>query len=233
MDKISFENGKTKLNEGTMNTFQDNIEKAIVDGLANKLDKTGGEINGDVSFKGRTHIHIGPELWGTTPFIDFHLNNSEADHTHRIIANDEKFLDFSTAIRFIGALSSLATPDKIHIVNSTNSGYMPVQASAFNQQSSRRYKENIKDMTDEEANKILEVDVVTFDYKEDSMAKGKDVAGAIAEDVYEILPDVVTMTEIDGEMVPDSIDYSKFVPYLIKMVQMLEKKVAELEVANG
>lgn len=229
MNKISFENDKTKLNEKTMNTFQENIEKAIDE----KLNKTGGTINGDVSFEGRTHMHIGPEIWSMTPFIDFHFENSEDDYTHRIIANDEKFLDFSTAIRFIGALSSLATPDKIHIVNSDNSGYMPVQASAFSQQSSRRYKENIKDMTEDEANKILKVDVVTFDYKENSMMKGQNVAGAIAEDVYEILPDVVTMTEIDGKKVPDSIDYSKFIPYLIKMVQMLEKKVAELEVANG
>lgn len=178
-------------------------------------------------------MHIGPEIWSMTPFIDFHFENSEDDYTHRIIANDKKFLDFTSAIRFIGDIQSLATVDKIHIVNLDNSGYMPIQASAFNQQSSRRYKENIKDMTDEEANKILEVDVVTFDYKKDSMAKGSGVAGAIAEDVFKILPNVVTMTEIDGEKVSDSIDYSKFVPYLIKMVQILHKRVEELEVANG
>lgn len=40
MDKISFENGVTKLNEETMNRFQEYIEKAINE----KLNITGGTI---------------------------------------------------------------------------------------------------------------------------------------------------------------------------------------------
>jgi hypothetical protein len=105
--------------------------------------------------------------------------------------------------------------------------FMPIYASAFNTNSSRRYKENIANMTEDEANKLDEINIVKFDYK--TKANGVNQAGVIAEDVYEVLPNVVTMTEIDGEKVPDSVDYSKFVPYLIKKVQMLEKRVSELE----
>ena len=55
------------------------------------------------------------------------------------------------------------------------------------------------------------------------------MAGVIAEDVLEILPGVVTTTQIEGNIVADSVDYSKFVPYLIKKVQLLEKKISKKE----
>ena len=96
-----------------------------------------------------------------------------------------------------------------------------IAASAFTNMSSRRYKENIVEMTEDEANKLNEINIVKFDYK--TKANGENQAGVIAEDVYEVLPNIVTMAEIDG------VDYSKFVPYLIKKVQMLEKRVSELE----
>lgn len=105
--------------------------------------------------------------------------------------------------------------------------FMPVSASAFNVNSSRRYKENIKDMTEEEANKILDINVVKFDYK--VKQNGTNVAGVIAEPTYEVLPNVVTLAKIDGKEVPDSVDYSKFVPYLIKKIQMQEEEIAELK----
>ena len=109
--------------------------------------------------------------------------------------------------------------------------YMPMSASAFNVNSSRRYKKNIREMTEDEAKKVDDIDVVMFDYINEE--NGTNVAGAIAEDVYEILPGTVTLKEVDEEKVPDSIDYSKFVPYLIKRVQMLEKRVTELESRYG
>lgn len=105
--------------------------------------------------------------------------------------------------------------------------FMPVLASAFNVNSSRRYKKNIREMTEEEANKIDELEVKIFDYIVEK--NGINVAGLIAEDVYKIFPNVVTLAEVNGEMVPDSIDYSKLVVPLLKKVQMLEKRVTELE----
>ena len=82
-------------------------------------------------------------------------------------------------------------------------------------------------MTEEEANKIDELEAKIFDYKNES--NGVNQAGLIAEDVYKIFPNVVTLAEVNGKMVPDSIDYSKLVTPLLKKVQMLEKRVTELE----
>ena len=91
-------------------------------------------------------------------------------------------------------------------------------------------------MTEDEARKILDVNVVKFDYKEEYGGE-VDQSGVIAEEVLEIIPEVVDITEfydetkaIDyGKNPPPTIDYGKFAPYLIKMVQMQQERIDRLE----
>lgn len=117
--------------------------------------------------------------------------------------------------------------------NADNTGWVTISALSFATQSSKRYKENIAPISEEKALKILDVDVVNFDYKKDSgHGEGDerlDKTGVIAEDVVNIIPEVVSYREIDGEQKVDSVDYSKFVPFLIKMVQMQQKEIDELK----
>lgn len=92
-------------------------------------------------------------------------------------------------------------------------------------------------MIEEEALKILDINVVTFDYIEKAGGK-KNQRGCIAEDVYKIIPSAVSIPDgyddteefEDGKMphVP-GIDYSKFVPYLIKTVQIQNERINNLE----
>ena len=98
--------------------------------------------------------------------------------------------------------------------NYANSAFTAINASAFTQQSSRRYKENIESMTEEYAKKILELRPVKYDYinKED----GVNRYGLIAEEVAEIETHPVSFQ--DG--VIEGLDYSSFVPQLIKMIQI-------------
>lgn len=105
-----------------------------------------------------------------------------------------------------------------------NKNWMPVFASAFTQQSSRKYKENIKDMTDTEALKLLALNPVTYDYI--NKADGVGCMGLIAEDVAEIETYPV-VKDADGN--PEGIDYSKFVPQLIKLCQIQQKEIDELK----
>lgn len=99
--------------------------------------------------------------------------------------------------------------------------------------SSRRFKENILPMTDDECKKILDVDVVTFDYKEDANVVGEKERvgnrGVIAEDVAELIPTAVEYEETDGEQIPYGVNYTKFIPYLIKMVQIQQREIEELK----
>jgi hypothetical protein len=128
---------------------------------------------------------------------------------------------------------NLLTNQQVQVRNADDSGWRPIAASAFNVSSSRRYKENIKDVTEEDAKKLLNVRVVEYDYKDGVMPEEKRYGqhGVIAEEVDEIIPEVVNYAIPDGgeKPVPDGVDYSRFVPYLIKMVQMQQKEIDELK----
>ena len=117
--------------------------------------------------------------------------------------------------------------------NAGNNAWAPVHASAFTTQSSRRYKDNIQSVTDERALRLLKVGVKTYDYIDGIVEPDVqyDLTGVIAEDVAEIIPEAVTYREIDGRLVPDGVDYAKFVPYLIRMVQMQQEEIIFLKSA--
>jgi hypothetical protein len=95
--------------------------------------------------------------------------------------------------------------------------------------SSRKYKENIEPLTEDEARKILDIETVIFDYKKDhenyTSRKGYKNIGCIAEDVNKIIPEVVT--EDNGEIY--GINYTEMIPYLIKMIQIQQKEIDELK----
>lgn len=63
-----------------------------------------------------------------------------------------------------------------------DSGYASVQASGFTQMSSKYAKENIVDISNDEASKVLNLRTVTFDYKNGQ----KNQVGFIAEEVLKI-----------------------------------------------
>lgn len=90
------------------------------------------------------------------------------------------------------------------------------------QTSSRKVKENIEPITDSE--KILELDAVSFDYK--NKAQGTDKRGFIAEDVAKVLPNLVTP---EGENSPATLDYVGMIPYLQDIIKKQEKRIAALE----
>jgi len=88
--------------------------------------------------------------------------------------------------------------------------------------SSRKVKDNIKPIEDSE--KILLLDAVSFDYKDKK--RGTDKRGFIAEDVEEILPNLVTE---ETEETPASIDYVSMIPYLQDIIKKQEKRIQALE----
>ena len=106
-----------------------------------------------------------------------------------------------------------------------------VQATDFVRSSSKYVKENIEAVSEDDAKKVLELNPVTFDYIDGA----KDQCGLIAEEVLDVLPNVVTVpkgyTEFDPKNPTNtpSIDYSKLVPYLIKMIQMQQAEIDELK----
>ena len=103
--------------------------------------------------------------------------------------------------------------------------------------SSRRFKHNIQDMTEERAKKILDIRPVTFDWNdgEPVTTQKEDNAGVIAEEVSQVIPDLVVFEELfdeDGKVtgtVERRVEYERFTPYLIKLCQMQQKEIDDLK----
>ena len=103
-----------------------------------------------------------------------------------------------------------------------NGGTGNITCVSLTQTSSRKVKENIKPIADSE--KILELDAVSFDFKD--KAKGTDKRGFIAEDVAEVLPNLVTP---ETENSPASLDYIQMIPYLQDIIKKQEQRIKALE----
>ena len=91
--------------------------------------------------------------------------------------------------------------------------------------SSIRFKENIRDIDRSEAEKIFQIEPKMFDYKEE-YGGIKDQVGFIAEEVEKVFPSCV-FKDADGNI--ESIDYSKFVPYIIILLQQYKERIEMLE----
>lgn len=93
---------------------------------------------------------------------------------------------------------------------------------SLTQTSSKKVKKNIKKMKD--APDLLKLEAVSFDYKKESL--GTDRRGFLAEDVAEILPNLVKMGEGDT---PSSIDYIGMIPYIQSILKDHEERLLKLE----
>ena len=91
--------------------------------------------------------------------------------------------------------------------------------------SSIDYKENVKPLEFNDA--IYNVNAVKYDFKDGSQ---KDEVGVIAEDLYKVLPDLVTTK--DGK--PEAVKYTKMTMYLLEALKKQNQEIQLLkEKLNG
>lgn len=126
--------------------------------------------------------------------VDFHRNNPEDD-----------------------------SKDYTFRINNTQDGKLSLSGTV-NQGSSRKIKENIEDISLDEAKNILNLRPVRFDY----ITGSKDERGFIAEEVAEIYPNLV-VPENEEFQIPASLNYIGIIPYLVKVIQDQEKRLNEQE----
>jgi hypothetical protein len=104
--------------------------------------------------------------------------------------------------------------------NLTFDGSTLTVAGSINETSAKRFKENIQTLGNQ-LNNVLQLNPVEFDWIRD----GKHDIGLIAEEVNEVIPDLVQKEgkEIQG------IHYSRLTAILISAVKELTARVEELE----
>ena len=151
------------------------------------------------------------ELYSSAAGGIIYLRNSSGALVHQI--------DVQNGGGFIGLRNSSGTHN-INIWGSNGN----ITCVSLTQTSTRKVKENINTLTDEEAKKVLEIEPVTYDFIDKELGTNK--RGFIAEDVIEVIPEIVTTDEDDE---PQGINYTEIIPYLTKMIQIQQKQIETLE----
>jgi hypothetical protein len=185
------------------------------------MNSAGAEIRAEVDGTPGTNDLPGRLIFLVTP------DGNKDPVTALTIVNDGTLISLPTYSKDVGATTRDLLVD--------NAGLIGYQASSI------RFKENVTSIQD--ISPIYDLDVVEFDYK-----KGGHSYGLIAEEVEKVMPLLVSyelefMADgVDDEgadiMVPDysypnkipeSVNYSRLIPFLLKSVQELSAKVEALE----
>jgi hypothetical protein len=90
--------------------------------------------------------------------------------------------------------------------------------------SSRRYKENIRDITNEELERFYSLRGVHFDWKPEN--GDRPDFGLIAEEVDQVFPELAPKNEA-GQ--PESVNYKHMVGLLVEVIKDLNKRIQALE----
>jgi hypothetical protein len=94
-------------------------------------------------------------------------------------------------------------------------------ATSYNTSSDRRLKENISDSTSGLA-KLTQIQVEDFNFIKDP-SKTR-IQGFIAQDLYKIYPEAVTVGGDDAKKNPWSVDYGRLTPLLVKSMRELKSE---------
>ena len=102
---------------------------------------------------------------------------------------------------------------------------------AYLSSSSKRYKNHVSDVSDEEALKILDIPVIKFKYKDGYLFPtdflvDKEIPGFYAEDVEEVSPILCQYNE-DGSV--EDWNYRTMIPYMLKTMQIQQKRIDDLQ----
>lgn len=202
-------------------TVADNTYLKKTDASNTYFPKSGGTISGNVTINRNAtvsgNIDVGGNITGNVTSTNIYCKKVRTYEICNPSGSDNGYVNF---------------------VRWDNSEFAPIRASAFTQMSSKHTKTNVTDISEEDALKLLQIRPINFDYKAEFGGQTDNI-GVLAEDTYEVLPKVVVMPEEYTEEGFDeskgihqslpSVDYGKFVPYLIKLVQMQQAEIDELK----
>jgi len=133
------------------------------------------------------------------------------------IANGIKVYDSYASAATNNAVVFIRGSSEVGSITTTTS------ATAYNTSSDQRLKENIAD-ADDAGSKIDAIQVRKYDWKVDGSHQDY---GMIAQELQTVAPEAVSGDADSEEMM--GVDYSKLVPMLIKEIQSLRNRVAQLE----
>ncbi len=183
------------------------------------LDGSGITLTGGTGTNNRIKWTGGHEMWGTTGGIFFNGNVSIEDV---LVVGGEG----SSAIDL--SVTDLGVGDQIQFTNmpiSTGTDVIWENACGCLKKvsSSSRYKENIKPWQMSNAQRLLNLTPISFDYRG---VGAKNVVGFSAEEVYLVAPEAVNLDK-DGR--PDSLRQDAINAYLLQIIKELRAEIEQLK----
>lgn len=212
-------------------------------------------VEDDNTSSNNTSAYLAAKITNGTKSAFLSLQQSGTESAISIFANNNPFIQITNKnhieIAYLGTTSS--NGGYLYLRNSSGTllhqldiqsggGYIGVRNSSgtgtislwghngnvtcvsLTQTSTRKVKENIEELTEDEAKKVLDLQPVIYDFKDNELGTNK--RGFIAEDVIEVIPEIVTTDEDDE---PQGINYTEIIPYLTKMIQIQQKQIEQLE----
>ena len=174
-----------------------------------RIDSSGNLLVGTTTQSGKVTINNG----GSTTGLNVFQTSTATNYVPLNIHND-RVTGGNTAvmIRFQAGDNT-----DVGSIDST------VTATAYNTSSDQRLKDNIVDAPSA-SNDIDAIQVRSFDWKADG---SHQKYGMVAQELQSVAPEAVSGDADSDEMM--GVDYSKLVPMLVKEIQSLRARVAQLE----
>jgi len=186
-------------------------------------------------------ITIGPDGAGTIKFVNNNSERMRLDSSGNLVVGNTSASNVGATGGFTSVPNSGASYNLIghtsgtasgsvyeyFYYNSNNIGSIAQSGTTgvlYNTTSDQRLKENIVDAP-EFGSVIDSLQVRSFDWKSDG---NHQRAGFVAQELVSVAPEAVHQPADPDEMM--AVDYSKLVPMLVKEIQSLRIRIAQLEV---
>lgn len=175
--------------------------------------------DGGIKIRSDGHIQIGNVVLNQASDLkSLQVKYGMQVHTQRGVG---EFTDGSGEFKLIGIGSTSANYNNLCIARNIVS-----KVSS----SSKRYKNHVRDMSIEETEKLLDVPVVWFKYKDGYLMpgdrfEGKPIPGFYAEDIYNAFPEGAMLNE-DGQV--EDWNYRTMIPAMMKLIQNQQETINNL-----
>ena len=169
---------------------------------------------------GEEDISLNPALSVPGNILIVDSSNSEYNYGSYTIHTDKDYTNYFA----VGKSAS----DVFNIVNNNNAGvYMSSSANSFTGTSDERLKKNVYDIEDKDLENLQQLRPVSYKWKKQT--DDTEHFGFIAQEVEKYLPNLVGENTCPDGSTYKGVAVDDLIPYMIKYIQKLKKKIAEKE----
>jgi hypothetical protein len=157
----------------------------------------------------------------SSPSTKLHISGGDPSIRLTPSSTNDARIDFTDNTGTVRWYTGFDESSGNYVVAADEGGFASSNIAVVDNHSDVRLKENIVDAP---AGNIDAIRVRSFDWKADGLHQ---TYGMVAQELVDVAPEAVSQGETEDDTW--GVDYSKLVPMLVKEIQDLRKRVADLE----